>query len=126
MAKNQPAKQLDAAAPVDASASADLVTGELAGDPPAHVAADTPVIDPDALASAGVATVTPIADGPAVSVRVLVACAIGGVACAADDVLEDVPAAVAAAHAGEADSHPDAVAHALSIGAPVKKYAAAE
>lgn len=112
MAKNQPAKQqTEPSASADAPKSEDLVTGELSDDAAAPIAIETPAIDPDALASAGAATVTAITTADTVKARVLV----GGAYGKANDVVE-VPAAEAEV-SGELDAHPDAVAYALSIGA---------
>mgnify|MGYP000894163778 CR=1 FL=1 len=109
MAKNQPAKQqAEGAAAADASKADELVTGELVDGASAPFAADTPIIDPEALASAGAATVTAIAP-ETVRARVLVDGAYGK----ANDVV-DVPAAEAEI-SGELDAHPDAVAYALSL-----------
>lgn len=127
MAKSQPTKQRsEAAASVDAPASEELVSGEFAGAPPAHIAADTPAVDPSALANAGAAlVVTPIPTGPTLTVRVLVGATVGAQHYSPDTVLENVPVAVAQAYAGVVDPHPDAVAYARSIGAPVVQYQAA-
>ena len=57
-----------------------------------------------------------------VAVRVLAAVTIDGVRFAPDDVIEGVPEPTAKAHAGSVDPHPDAVAYARSIGAPVKPF----
>ena len=109
MAKNQPAKQAVEATVTAAVQDGEvLVSGELVDGVGAPSADDSPVIDPDALASAGAATVTAIAP-ETVQARVLVDGAYGKV----NDVVE-VPAAEAEA-SGELDAHPDAVAYALSI-----------
>lgn len=57
-----------------------------------------------------------------VDVRVLAAVTIAGVRFAPDDVIEGVPEATAKAHAGSMDPHPEAVAYARSVGAPVKPF----
>lgn len=57
-----------------------------------------------------------------VAVRVLAAVTVAGVRFAPDDVIEGVPEPTAKAHAGSVDPHPDAVAYARSIGAPVKPF----
>lgn len=57
-----------------------------------------------------------------VDVRVLAAVTIGGERFQPDDVIEGMPGSVADAYAGSVDSHPEAVAYACSIGAPVKPY----
>ena len=109
MAKNQPAKQAVEATVTAAVQDGEvLVSGELVDGVGAPAGGDTPVINPDALASAGAATVTAIAP-ETVQARVLVDGAYGKV----NDVVE-VPAAEAEA-SGELDAHPDAVAYALSI-----------
>lgn len=112
MAKNQTAKQqAEGAAAADASKADELVTGELVDGASAPVAADTPIIDPDVLATAGAATVTAIATPDTVKARVLVDGAYGKV----NDVV-NVTAAEAEA-SGELDAHPDAVAYAESLNA---------
>ena len=107
MAKNQPVKQQpEAAAVIDTN-----VSGELAGESPEHLAADTPAIDPEALAASVAATVTPIA-AAATKVRVLVEGHYGK----PDDVIELEGEALAQALAsGQVDPHPDAVAYAEGL-----------
>lgn len=118
MAKNQPAKpQPDVAPAAEAPPAEDLVTGELADGNAAPAAAETPVIDPQALATAGAATVTAIAPPEMVKARVLVDGAYGK----ANDVVE-VPAAEAES-SGELDAHPDAVAYAQSLSADADQAA---
>ena len=106
MAKNQPAKQQ----PEVAAASEEFVSGELAGDAPEHVTADTPAIDPEALAAS--------VDAPehlaaaATKVRVLVEGNYGK----PDDVIELEGEELAQALAsGQVDPHPDAVAYAEGL-----------
>lgn len=94
-----------------------LVYGEFAGEIPAHMAADTPRIDPGALSN----TISEL-----VSARVLCAVTIGADEYQPDDVIEGLPAVLAEQHAGSIDAHPDAVAHALSHGAKPKQFTAAE
>ncbi len=107
MAKNQPAKQQ----PEVAAASEEFVSGELAGDAPEHVTADTPAIDPEALAASVEATVTRIATA-ATKVRVLVEGHYGK----PDDVIELEGEALAVAVAsGQVDAEPAAVAYAESL-----------
>ena len=107
MAKNQPVKQQ----PEVAAVTEEFVYGELAGDAPDHMAADTPAIDPEALAASVEATVTPIATA-ATKLRVLVDGAFGK----ADDVVELEGEALAQALAsGQVDPHPDAVAYAEGL-----------
>ena len=107
MAKNQPAKRQ----PEVAAASEEFVSGELAGDAPEHVTADTPAIDPEALAASVEATVTPIA-AAATKVRVLVEGHYGK----PDDVIELEGEALAVAVAsGQVDAEPAAVAYAESL-----------
>ena len=107
MAKNQPVKQQpEAAAVIDTN-----VSGELAGESPEHLAADTPAIDPEALAASVEATVTRIATA-ATKVRVLVEGNYGK----PDDVIELEGEALAQALAsGQVDTHPDAVAYAEGL-----------
>ena len=107
MAKNQPVKQQpEAAAVIDTN-----VSGELAGESPEHLAADTPAIDPEALAASVAATVTPIATA-ATKVRVLVEGNYGK----PDDVIELEGEALAVAVAsGQVDADPAAVAYAESL-----------
>ena len=107
MAKNQPVKQQpEAAAVIDTN-----VSGELAGESPEHLAADTPAIDPEALAASVEATVTRIATA-ATKVRVLVEGHYGK----PDDVIELEGEALAQALAsGQVDPHPDAVAYAEGL-----------
>ena len=109
MAKNQPVKQQpEAAAVIDTN-----VSGELAGESPEHLAADTPAIDPEALAASVEATVTPIATA-ATKVRVLVEGHYGK----PDDVIELEGEALAVAVAsGQVDAEPAAVAYAESLNA---------
>ena len=57
-----------------------------------------------------------------VDVRVLAAVTIGGARFQPDDVIEGMPDSVAQAYAGSVDQHPDAVAYARSLGAPVLPY----
>lgn len=57
-----------------------------------------------------------------VAVRVLAAVTIDGVRFAPDDVIEGMPETIAQAYAGSVDPHPDAVAYARSVGAPVKPF----
>lgn len=57
-----------------------------------------------------------------VAVRVLAAVIIDGVRFQPDDVIEGMPEAAAKAYAGSVDPHPDAVAYARSVGAPVKPF----
>ena len=57
-----------------------------------------------------------------VDVRVLAAVTIDGVRFQPDDVIEGVPETIAQAYAGSVDPHPDAVAYARSVGAPVKPF----
>lgn len=112
MAKNQPTKQqAEGTAAADSPKTDDLVTGELADGAVAPVAGDTPVIDPQALASAGAATVTAITSADTVKARVLVDGVYGKV----NDVV-DVTTAEAEA-SSELDTHPDAVAYAESLNA---------
>ena len=107
MAKNQPAKRQ----PEVAAASEEFVSGELAGDAPEHVTADTPAIDPEALAASVEATVTRIATA-ATKVRVLVEGHYGK----PDDVIELEGEALAVAVAsGQVDAEPAAVAYAESL-----------
>ena len=107
MAKNQPAKQQ----PEVAAVTEEFVSGELAGDAPEHVTADTPAIDPEALAASVEATVTRIATA-ATKVRVLVEGNYGK----PDDVIELEGEALAVAVAsGQVDAHPEAVAYAESL-----------
>ena len=107
MAKNQPAKRQ----PEVAAASEEFVSGELAGDAPEHVTADTPAIDPEALAASVEATVTPIA-AAATKVRVLVEGHYGK----PDDVIElDGEALAVAVASGQVDAEPAAVAYAESL-----------
>jgi len=107
MAKKQPAKQQ----PEVAAVTEEFVSGELAGDAPEHMAADTPAIDPEALAASVDATVTPIA-AAATKVRVLVDGAFGKV----DDVPElDGEALAQALASGQVDADPAAVAYAESL-----------
>lgn len=107
MAKNQPVKQQpEAAAVIDTN-----VSGELAGESPEHLAADTPAIDTEALAASVAATVTPIATA-ATKVRVLVEGHYGK----PDDVIELEGEALAVAVAsGQVDADPAAVAYAESL-----------
>ena len=107
MAKNQPAKQQpEAAAVIETN-----VSGELAGESPEHLAADTPAIDPEALAASVEATVTSIATA-ATKVRVLVEGHYGK----PDDVIELEGEALAVAVAsGQVDAEPAAVAYAESL-----------
>ena len=107
MAKNQPVKQQ----PEVAAVTEEFVSGELAGDAPDHMAADTPAIDPEALAASVEATVTRIATA-ATKVRVLVEGNYGK----PDDVIELEGEALAQALAsGQVDPHPDAVAYAEGL-----------
>ena len=107
MAKNQPTKQQ----PEVAAVTEEFVSGELAGDAPDHMAADTPAIDPEALAASVEATVTRIATA-ATKVRVLVEGNYGK----PDDVIELEGEALAQALAsGQVDPHPDAVAYAEGL-----------
>ena len=107
MAKNQPVKQQpEAAAVIDTN-----VSGELAGESPEHLAADTPAIDPEALAASVEATVTRIATA-ATKVRVLVEGYYGK----PDDVIELEGEALAQALAsGQVDADPEAVAYAEGL-----------
>jgi len=57
-----------------------------------------------------------------VAVRVLAAVTIDGERFQPDDVIEGMPEAIAQAYAGSVDPHPDAVAYARSVGAPVKPF----
>lgn len=57
-----------------------------------------------------------------VAVRVLAAVTINGVRFQPDDVIEGMPETIAQAYAGSVDPHPDAVAYARSVGAPVKPF----
>lgn len=109
MAKNQPVKQQpEAAAVIDTN-----VSDSLAGESPEHLAADTPAIDPEALAASVAATVTPIATA-ATKVRVLVEGNYGK----PDDVIELEGEALAVAVAsGQVDAEPAAVAYAESLNA---------
>lgn len=117
MAKNQPAKQAaEATVTTTVQDGEAMVSGELVDGVGAPAAGDTPVIDPEALALAGAATVTAIAP-ETVQARVLVDGAYGKV----NDVVE-VPAAEAEA-SGELDAHPDAVAYALSLSADAEPVA---
>ena len=107
MAKKQPAKQQ----PKVAAVTEEFVSGEIAGDAPDHMDADTPAIDPEALAASVEATVTPIATA-ATKVRVLVEGHYGK----PDDVIELEGEALAVAVAsGQVDPHPDAVAYAEGL-----------
>ena len=107
MAKNQPVKQQ----PEVAAVTEEFVSGELAGDAPDHMAADTPAIDPEALAASVEATVTRIA-AAATKVRVLVEGHYGK----PDDVIElDGEALAQAIASGQVDAHPEAVAYAESL-----------
>ena len=107
MAKNQPVKQQ----PEVAAVTEEFVSGELAGDAPDHMAADTPAIDPEALAASVEATVTRIATA-ATKVRVLVEGNYGK----PDDVIELEGEELAQALAsGQVDPHPDAVAYAEGL-----------
>ena len=109
MAKNQPAKQQ----PEVAAVTEEFVSGELAGESPEHLAADTPAIDPEALAASVEAAVTRIATA-ATKVRVLVEGNYGK----PDDVIELEGEALAVAVAsGQVDAEPAAVAYAESLNA---------
>lgn len=55
-------------------------------------------------------------------VRVLAAFTIGDMSYQPDDVIEGLPTNLAKAYDGRVDTHPDAVAYARSIGAPVKPF----
>lgn len=57
-----------------------------------------------------------------VDVRVLAAVSIEGERFLPDEVIEGMPESVAQAYADRVDSHPDAVAYARSIDAPVKPF----
>ena len=57
-----------------------------------------------------------------VDVRVLADVTIGGMRFQPDDVIEGMPDSVAQAYAGSVDPHPDAVAYARSLGAPVLPF----
>lgn len=59
------------------------------------------------------------------NVRVLASVTIGETRYQPDMVIEGLPVATANANRGSVDQHPDAVAYARSIGAPVLKYEAA-
>ena len=109
MEKKQPAKRQ----PEVAAVNEEFVSGELAGDAPDHMAADTPAIGPEALAASVEATVTPIA-AAATKVRVLVEGNYGK----PDDVIELEGEALAVAVAsGQVDAHPEAVAYAEALNA---------
>lgn len=56
-------------------------------------------------------------------VRVLAAVTIGDVRYQPDDVIEGLPEDLAKAYKSSLDQHPDAVAYARSIDAPVKPFA---
>ena len=114
MAKNQPAKQAaEAAATAAAQDGEVLASGELVEGVGAPAGGDTPVIDPEALASAGAATVTAIAP-ETVKARVLVDGAFGK----ADQVVElDGDQLAQAIASGQVDPHPEAVAYAESLNA---------
>ena len=107
MAKKQPEKQQ----PEVAAVTEEFVSGEIAGDATEHMAADSPAIDPEALAASVEATVTPIA-AAATKVRVLVEGNYGK----PDDVIELEGEALAQALAsGQVDAEPAAVAYAESL-----------
>lgn len=55
-------------------------------------------------------------------VRVLAPVTIGCERFDPNDVIEGLPLALAEAHAGSVDTHPDAVAYARSTGSPVKPF----
>lgn len=55
-------------------------------------------------------------------VRVLAAVTIAGIRYAPDTVIEGLPVALAEAHAGSVDPHPDAVAYARSTNAEVLQF----
>ena len=55
-------------------------------------------------------------------VRVLAPVTIAGAGYDPNDVIEGLPLALVEAYAGSVDDHPDAVAYAHSIGAPVKQF----
>ena len=57
-----------------------------------------------------------------VDVRVLAGVTIDGERFQPDDVIEGMPETIAQAYAGSVDPHPDAVAYARSVGAPVKPF----
>ena len=120
-------KQTPAA--VDAPA-ADLAAGQQAQQQGADDTAQAS--ETQAPATAGAADGQPAGDGvqqdpepqdvALVDVRVLAAVTIDGVRFAPDDVIEGMPETIAQAYAGSVDPHPDAVAYARSVGAPVKPF----
>lgn len=123
MAKNQPAKQPVQTVQADPVSSEELVSGELAGDSASQVASDTPAIDPEALATAGAATVTPIAPIEVVSAFVLCAGSFDGVTSyPAGRVIEGVPVGLAEANTHWLDVAPSAVDAAKENGAQVVEY----
>lgn len=60
--------------------------------------------------------------GATTSARILAAVNLGGVRYEAGGILEGLPEAIAEAYADALDTHPDAVAYARSIEAPVHQY----
>ncbi len=64
----------------------------------------------------------PLQEAQLVDVRVLAAVSIEGERFLPDEVIEGMPESVAQAYADRVDSHPDAVAYARSIDAPVKPF----
>ena len=126
MAKPKPNTAVDAAE--TNSAATDQAT-----DSEASAAAQ---VDPtQALATAGAAPEGGATTDPADSaggnhaaevevcdVRVLAPVTIGCERFDPNDVIEGLPLALAEAHAGSVDTHPDAVAYARSTGSPVKPF----
>lgn len=124
MAKAQPKSAADA-----------LPTDQVAGQQEQQQSTDTaaPASETQALATAGAEEAQAQSSPPAVpdptpaevescAVRVLAAVTIGHVRYKPNTLIEGMPLALAKAHAGSVDPHPDAVAYARSIGSPVEHF----
>lgn len=87
------------------------------------MAKNTPAAKPASAAAPAAGTADAGAAGDATtSARVLAAVTLGGVRIPPGGILEGLPVDIAEAHADALDTHPDAVAYARSIEAPVHQY----
>ena len=118
MAKPNPAAK--AATPAAPESGRVLVVGEFVGKTPAHMPVETPLIDPAALNAQPDPQAPPAEE--LVSARVLCAVTIGANSYQPDEVIEGLPATIAAQHVGAIDSHPDAVAYAMDNGPGARQY----
>lgn len=104
------------------AATLDTSTAVEAGQAPAQATAGAAPEGATEAAQGNSADIDPVPDVERCDVRVLAPVTIGCERFVPNDVIEGLPLALAKAHAGSVDTHPDAVDYARSTGSPVKPF----